>query len=226
MSGFPSLPPARRHVFAVPHSDDETIGMAGHVALALRAKSEVVLALLTASSGRRLAKPHTVAGDDATLTALRWVEFQRAAAALGVRDVRRYGLAEDDLEVVDLADAMADALGAVAGDGDAVLHVTAGSVDWFGTGRTTHPAHVATARAGLLLAKRVPVVAHYVYRYRHAVEVRHEGIPWVVGLDHAAMKAKKAACVPHVYGRASVPGLFAAAEVDPREFAAPIEVAV
>lgn len=131
--------PGGRVVVVAAHPDDETIGAGGVAALHVRAGDPVTIVVLTDGRGSRAGglAPEEMAGR-------RHGELQRAAAALGVRDVVWLGFPEGEWEAAALQARLAPLL---AG-GDVIYAPSC--VDF-------HPDHLRTARlvAGLVRPEQI-----------------------------------------------------------------------
>jgi LmbE family N-acetylglucosaminyl deacetylase len=225
------------HLCVVPHMDDETLAMGGHIASWRRAGEQVVLLLVTDSVPstrlRRIfrgAIPCPVHGGfhplEVDLAAARVAECQAAVRALGVEHVIGLHLSEDLVQthpaafVAAVQDAMRRYGAAMP---EVVYHVVSGNMDVALPLPGTHPTHQLCWEAAHGLG--VSVFGHRVYSYRLPITERMA--PRILSLDPQLMAVKRAALAAYTrwdppqhiaFGFHSIPDLLAGAASDPREF--------
>lgn len=213
-------------VFYTPHTDDETLGMAGSIVRAREIGHQVMVVLVTDNEpsvrGRRIFD-----GTD-TFTARR-VEWTKAMARLGVDEVVSWELRESAM-AVDPAAMQEDILVRISNLAlklNIVHHHTVwGKNDIHVEVSNPTLAHVLCANALTIYNQVHPMVRcslHAVYLYSQ--DPRKRSAPIVRHLTPEQMRSKLAAMECYKksddtigYGYASVPELFNNAAIDPREF--------
>lgn len=139
----------QRHVLIVfPHPDDEAFSCAGVVRQMTKRNIPVTYACLTLGEmGRNLGNPPFATRE--SLPEIRREELKKAADAMGIQDLRMFGLRdktiefEDDEKMVKLVTDLIDEL-------NPSLVIT------FLPGFSVHPDHEATARAVVEAVRRMP----------------------------------------------------------------------
>lgn len=139
----------QRHVLIVfPHPDDEAFSCAGVVRQMTKRNIPVTYACLTLGEmGRNLGNPPFATRE--SLPEIRREELKKAADAMGIQDLRMFGLRdktiefEDDEKMVKLVSDLIDEL-------NPSLVIT------FLPGFSVHPDHEATARAVVEAVRRMP----------------------------------------------------------------------
>jgi LmbE family N-acetylglucosaminyl deacetylase len=210
------------HVFYVPHSDDESLAMAGAIVDAVRRGAAVEIVLLTESLAQaRIARRMKMSQQSANQR--RRAEFVRACDALGVRALRFAELPEplNDAESIAYEQGVRDRMELDLGRPrvpSVHLHTVAGVLDPHCSG-VTHRSHVGAAAAGAVLRNQGHDVRfHCVYIYSHPMRQR-SGLTAVTRvLDDGSRAAKRHALNAHAYGRRSVHSLFHEAMLDNREY--------
>lgn len=129
-----------RHVLVIfPHPDDEAFGVSGTIAVHTERKTPVTYACLTLGEmGRNLGNPPFATRE--SLPDIRKAELQKAAAAIGIQDLRMMGLRDKTLEFED-DQKMMNLVTDLINELDPSLIIT------FYPGYSVHPDHEATARA-------------------------------------------------------------------------------
>ncbi|KAB7707652.1 bacillithiol biosynthesis deacetylase BshB2 [Bacillus aerolatus] len=138
-----------QHVLVIfPHPDDEAFGVSGTIATHTKRGTPVTYACLTLGEmGRNLGNPPFATRE--SLPDIRKAELQKAAEALGIKDLRMMGLRDKTLEFEDdgkMADLVSDLL----------AELKPSLVISFYPGFSVHPDHEATARAVVRAFRRLP----------------------------------------------------------------------
>lgn len=213
-------------VFYTPHTDDETLGMAGSI-LRARAAGHLVLVVLVTDNtpsvrGVRLFPDHDTARE-------RRKEWTRAMGTLDVSDLTCWELSEDEMraEPRRMQDRIQHKMWEIDQQYLVARHHTVWGKDDIHTG-VTHPtqSHVLCADALAELQRSTPRIhatLHGVYLYSEPYFKRRAPIIKHLSPQHMAMKMLALDCFKPSetsigYGYASVPELFDAASTDLREF--------
>lgn len=138
-----------RHVLVVfPHPDDEAFGVSGTIALHTKEGTPVTYICLTLGEmGRNMGRPFFANRE--TLPSLRKKELQAAAAAVGIEDLRMFGLRDKTVEFEDEQE-LSDRIGAVIDELKPTKVIT------FYPGYSVHPDHDATGRAVIRAVAALP----------------------------------------------------------------------
>lgn len=213
-------------VFLSPHTDDETIGMAGAICDALDVGHEVIVVLVTdnkpSARGSRLFP-------DENLDIARRQEWINALLVLGVDKIEAWDISEANMEV-NPAGAQEEIVRRMHELGAKLpvvhFHTVWGRNDVHASAEQPTLAHVICANAAMVYHQVHPLTRlslHGVYVYSHPMDSRRAPMIHHLSPKHMAKKVAAADCFRSKtkgigYGYASVPELFDAATTDPREF--------
>ncbi|ULG74046.1 bacillithiol biosynthesis deacetylase BshB2 [Macrococcus brunensis] len=131
-----------------PHPDDEAFGVSGTLAQFVDAGVPVTYACLTLGQmGRNLGNPPFATRE--SLPFIREQELERAAEAIGIKDLRKMGYRDKTLEFEKTED-LANMVGALIDELKPSLIIS------FYPGHAVHPDHEATADAVIEAVRRLP----------------------------------------------------------------------
>jgi len=131
-----------------PHPDDEAFGVSGTLAQFVDAGIPVTYACLTLGQmGRNLGNPPFATRE--SLPFIREQELERAAEAIGIKDLRKMGYRDKTLEFEKTED-LANMVGALIDELKPSLIIS------FYPGHAVHPDHEATADAVVEAVRRLP----------------------------------------------------------------------
>lgn len=131
-----------------PHPDDEAFGVSGTLAQFVDAGVPVTYACLTLGQmGRNLGNPPFATRE--SLPFIREQELERAAEAIGIKDLRKMGYCDKTLEFEKTED-LANMVGALIDELKPSLIIS------FYPGHAVHPDHEATADAVIEAVRRLP----------------------------------------------------------------------
>ncbi|TDM13496.1 bacillithiol biosynthesis deacetylase BshB2 [Macrococcus bovicus] len=131
-----------------PHPDDEAFGVSGTLAQFMDAGVPVTYACLTLGQmGRNLGNPPFATRE--SLPFIREQELERAAEAIGIKDLRKMGYRDKTLEFEKTED-LANMVGALIDELKPSLIIS------FYPGHAVHPDHEATADAVIEAVRRLP----------------------------------------------------------------------
>lgn len=213
-------------VFFTPHTDDETIGMAGSIIRARRANRPVLVVLVTdnlpSTRGTRIFPEHDVSVE-------RRREWKRAMAVLDVAAIEQWEMSDVSMEEepATMQRAVQERILVLLETYHVRrLHTTWGSDDLNELSGTQCRSHEVCANALRALSDDHPSVVmalHGVYIYSR--EAKERTAPTILCLsdDEMALKQRALDCYRPIgqsigYGFASVPEIIDAASVDSREF--------
>ncbi|QQZ09268.1 bacillithiol biosynthesis deacetylase BshB2 [Heyndrickxia vini] len=138
----------RQVLVIFPHPDDEAFGVSGTISTHVKNGTPVTYACLTLGEmGRNLGNPPFATRE--SLPKIRKKELQKAAAVMGIQDLRMMGLRdktvefEDDEKLIQMVTGLINEL-------DPSLIIT------FYPGYSVHPDHEATGRAVVRAVRRIP----------------------------------------------------------------------
>lgn len=214
-------------VFYTPHTDDESIGMAGSIARAIGLGHRVLVVLVTdnepSTRGRRI-----FPGQE-NIEACRMTEWCNALRALGVSEYEVWGIPERQIKHDPFA-AQTEILARIHDVHDRLQpvqhHSVWGAIDIHRDSGRTSLSHVLCSNALAIFAverRDIRITLYGVYIYSQLPEDRFAPTIRTLTEQEHARKRDALQCfhaTPETigYGYSSVPELMDAASEDPREF--------
>jgi hypothetical protein len=210
-------------VFYSPHTDDESIGMAGAIIRAKERGHAVLLVLVTDNVPSRRIRS-LFPGIDTYQERIK--EFARAAEVLQVNEIHAWEVSEARMgsEPNEVRQEIFERMVSVHASRTVVHHHTTWGL-WDANQGIACIAHGLCADAATLMAQRfrVSVSLHGIYEYSKSETHRSAPMVWVLSERESARKRVALDCYKVGsdsigYGYASVRSLIDAAQQDPREF--------
>lgn len=137
----------RRLLVVFPHPDDETFGVSGTIATHIKNGTPVTYACLTLGEmGRNMGNP--LIANRETLPLIRREELKKAAATLGIEDLRMLGYRDKTIEFEE-EEKLISEIGAIIDEVNPSLIIS------FYPGYSVHPDHDATGAAVVKAVARI-----------------------------------------------------------------------